>query len=135
MKKGYIVAFVVIGIFIAVFATTFGQASIYANFGKAHEMYKAGEDKEVHVIGALVKNTDGTLKDYVYDPLVDPNKCEFTLVDDSARVEHVVLTMSKPTDFEKSEKVVVIGSFQNEVFVANNVLLKCPSKYEDKTLK
>ncbi len=135
MKKGYIVAFVVIGIFIAVFATTFGQASIYANFNKAYEMYKAGEDKEVHVIGALVKNTDGTLKDYVYDPLVDPNKCEFTLVDDSARVEHVVLTMSKPTDFEKSEKVVVIGSFQNEVFVANNVLLKCPSKYEDKTLK
>ena len=135
MKKGYIVGLVVIAIFIAVFASTVDGASTYVTFDGAYELYKNKDDQEVHVIGALVKNEDGSLKDYVYDPLKNPNLCEFTLIDDSLRVEHIILTMSKPTDFEKSEKVVVIGNFQKDVFVAKNVLLKCPSKYEDKEIK
>jgi cytochrome c-type biogenesis protein CcmE len=135
MKKGYLIALVVIAIFVAVFVSTFGQASQYTTFDGAYELYKNNDDQEVHVIGELVKNEDGSLKDYFYDHVKDPNRCEFSLKDDSSRVERIILTMTKPTDFEKSEKVVVIGSFKDDVFVANNVLLKCPSKYEDKNLE
>lgn len=135
MKKGYLIALVVIAIFVAVFVSTFGQASQYTTFDGAYELYENNDDQEVHVIGELVKNADGSLKDYMYEPLKDPNRCEFSIKDDSSRVERIILTMTKPTDFEKSEKVVVIGSFKNGIFVANNVLLKCPSKYEDKNLE
>jgi cytochrome c-type biogenesis protein CcmE len=39
-----------------------------------------------------------------------------------------------PPDFLRSEKVVVIGRYQQDSFVASKILLKCPSKYEDETL-
>jgi cytochrome c-type biogenesis protein CcmE len=41
----------------------------------------------------------------------------------------VVYSNAKPQDFEKSEKVVVIGSMKNDEFIASSLLLKCPSKY------
>jgi cytochrome c-type biogenesis protein CcmE len=41
----------------------------------------------------------------------------------------VIYKSVKPQDFEKSEKVVVIGSMLNDEFVASSLLLKCPSKY------
>jgi cytochrome c-type biogenesis protein CcmE len=37
-----------------------------------------------------------------------------------------------PADFTKSEQVVIIGAYQNETFVADKILLKCPSKYQEK---
>lgn len=135
MKKGHIVGMVVIGIAIAILLTTFGQAGGYESFEDAHKMYKNGDHSEVHVVGTLVKNPDGSLKGYHYDPLIDPNRCEFVMADSLDRVEPVVLLQSKPTDFEKSEKVVVIGKFEENGFVATKVLLKCPSKYENTTIE
>ena len=36
---------------------------------------------------------------------------------------------SKPQDFEKSEQIVVIGKMEAGNFVASDILMKCPSKY------
>ncbi len=135
MKKGSIIAIGVIAIAIAILVSTFGQASSYESFDGAYKKYEAGEKSDVHVVGELVKNADGSLKGYVYDPLVDPNRCEFIVIDSLARVEPVVLLKSKPADFEKSEKVVLIGRFRESGFVASDVLLKCPSKYENEAIK
>lgn len=135
MKKSHIVGILVIAVAIAVLVSTFGQASTYTTFDGAQKLMEKEDDSEIHVVGSLIKNADGTLKNYVYDPLVDPNRCEFVMSDDSGRVESVVLLQSKPTDFEKSEKVVVIGRFSKSGFVASNVLLKCPSKYENETIE
>ena len=134
MKKSHIVGLVVIAIATAVLLATFGQASTYVTFSGAQKLAEKGDKGEIHVVGSLVKNIDGSLKNYVYDPLVDPNKCEFTIQDDSSRIEHVTLLQSKPTDFEKSEKVVVIGKYVGDEFTASKVLLKCPSKYENESI-
>jgi cytochrome c-type biogenesis protein CcmE len=40
-----------------------------------------------------------------------------------------------PPDFTRSEKVVVVGSYHNDLFVADKILLKCPSKYQENKLK
>ncbi len=52
-----------------------------------------------------------------------------------SRVEQVVLLKPKPQDIEKSEKIVVIGSYKNDVFVAKEILMKCPSKYNENKIE
>ena len=43
----------------------------------------------------------------------------------------VVLHKTKPQDFERSEQIVIIGKMEGEEFHANEILMKCPSKYND----
>jgi cytochrome c-type biogenesis protein CcmE len=43
----------------------------------------------------------------------------------------VVYKNSKPTDFEKSQRVVMKGSMVGETFECQEIILKCPSKYTD----
>ena len=40
-----------------------------------------------------------------------------------------------PPDLKQSEQVVVIGKYNGDIFYANQILLKCPSKYEEESLK
>ena len=37
----------------------------------------------------------------------------------------------KPQDFERSEQIVLIGKVQGDEFHASDILMKCPSKYND----
>jgi cytochrome c-type biogenesis protein CcmE len=37
----------------------------------------------------------------------------------------------KPANFEEAEQLVVQGRTQDGVFVADNILVKCPSKYNE----
>jgi cytochrome c-type biogenesis protein CcmE len=46
----------------------------------------------------------------------------------------VILNKPKPQDFEMSEQIVVTGELQNDAFMANEILMKCPSKYKDEEL-
>ena len=39
-----------------------------------------------------------------------------------------------PPDFTRSENVVVVGGYQDDNFVANKILLKCPSKYQEQSV-
>jgi cytochrome c-type biogenesis protein CcmE len=36
---------------------------------------------------------------------------------------------TKPQDFEKAERIVVVGKMKGDDFIASQVLMKCPSKY------
>jgi cytochrome c-type biogenesis protein CcmE len=59
------------------------------------------------------------------------------LVDENQE-EHEVVCYNPPAsmqDFTKSEKVVVIGRVINNQFVASEILMKCPSKYEENKLQ
>ena len=66
-----------------------------------------------------------------YNPAVNANLLTFTLVDDAGREQQVVYNEPKPQDMDKSEKVVVVGRMEGDVFRCDQVLLKCPSKYKD----
>lgn len=66
-----------------------------------------------------------------YDAIKNPNYLSFYAVDSLGGRTKVVYHSSKPTDLEKSERVVLKGKMQGEVFECKDILLKCPSKYKD----
>ena len=49
--------------------------------------------------------------------------------------EDVFFGEPMPPDFLMSEQIVVIGSYNNNRFIADEILLKCPSKYTEENIK
>lgn len=135
MKISYIIALIVIAVGVGVIISTTGNTSEYVDFGKAIEMEKDGDDSEVHVVGKLPKSASGEIQGMMYNPLLDANYFEFLLIDNNQKPMKVVFLQPKPQDFDKSEQVVVIGKMNKGVFLAEKILMKCPSKYEDKEIK
>lgn len=122
MKKLHIIGIIVIAVAIGVIFVSLKNTSTYADFTEAI----ANPDKEFHVVGKLDKN-----QPQVYDPRVNADEFQFTLVDNKGIAKPVVLHKSKPQDFEKSEQIVLIGKMHGTEFHANDILMKCPSKYND----
>ncbi len=55
---------------------------------------------------------------------------EFGLVDDSGQVMPVRYDGVKPGNFEEATQIVAVGSFRQGAFHADQLLVKCPSKYQ-----
>jgi cytochrome c-type biogenesis protein CcmE len=53
------------------------------------------------------------------------------MIDEAGEEKKVVYRAPEPADFERSEKIVIIGNINGEVFEADKILLKCPSKYNE----
>jgi len=122
MKKSHIIALVLIAVAIAAIMSTLSDASTYASFSVAGE----NPNKTYHVVGKLNKE-----KPLEYNPRENANLFTFFLVDNDGKETKVVLDKSKPQDFEKSEQIVVIGKMEGNSFHASDVLMKCPSKYNN----
>ena len=135
MKPIHIVALVVIAVVIAIVVSSIGSTSQYVDFAMAKEIAQDNPNEKIHIVGELKKDQQGNVIGMEYDPLVNPNLTRFILIDDKGSEEEVILMEPKPADIEKSEKVVVIGGFSGSQFVVDKVILKCPSKYEEKELK
>lgn len=54
----------------------------------------------------------------------------FALKDDKNEVMEVVYKGVKPVNFEMATNVVAIGSYHDGRFAADQLLVKCPSKYQ-----
>ena len=54
----------------------------------------------------------------------------FALKDDKNEVMDVVYKGVKPANFEQATSVVAIGTFKDGRFEADQLLVKCPSKYQ-----
>lgn len=128
MKKSYIFALVIIGIAITIIISTAGDASSYVTFNQARSMAESGNDEHIHVVGKLKKNAQGEIVGLKQGP--QKLSCSFILVDQSNEEQKVYYNEPMPSDLKRSEKVVVIGSYQKDTFVADKILLKCPSKYK-----
>jgi cytochrome c-type biogenesis protein CcmE len=122
MKKTHLIALVIIAVAIAAIMSTLADASTYASFSEAGNNPK----KVYHIVGKLNKE-----KPLVYNPQENANLFTFFLVDNNGMESKVVLEKSKPQDFEKSEQIVVIGKMEGGSFHASEVLMKCPSKYNN----
>lgn len=134
MKLPHLIGLIVIAVAIGIIISTAGNASTYVNFDQAEAMLKEGDNDAVHVVGKLKKENGVPV--WMYNPVADPNHFEFVLVDSTNRECNVVYKKAMPQDFEKSEQVVVVGTMKgNNVFLADEILMKCPSKYEDNKLK
>ena len=112
------IAFIVV--FGAMVVTSFGQqVAGYENFAEATE-----NARRAHVVGEWLKTRPAG-----YDP--SSNEFSFWMRDEIGRVHQVVYANPKPANFEDAERVVVDGQMEGEVFVAEHILVKCPSKYND----
>lgn len=122
MKKTHIIAIVIIAISIGVIVSSLTNASTYGNLSEAFK----NPEKKIQVVGYYNKE-----KGLVYDPEVDPNMMSFYMVDKAGQECKVVLNQSKPQDFERSEEIVLKGKAVGDEFHATDMLMKCPSKYND----
>ncbi len=67
----------------------------------------------------------------MYDAIKDPNYLSFHAIDSLGNSAKVIYHNAKPAELELSERVVLKGKMQGNVFECDNILLKCPSKYKD----
>jgi cytochrome c-type biogenesis protein CcmE len=135
IKPLHLGGLLVIAVAIAVIVSTSGDASSYVCFAEAVEMSEDGESAKVHVVGQLPKSPAGEIEGMFYDPQVDPNLFRFILVDEKKEKKEVLYFNPKPADFERSEKIVVVGGMKEGKFIADKILMKCPSKYQEGELK
>ena len=122
IKREYIIAVLLILVGVFVFLNASKDVSTYANF---HEAY----GNRVKVVGTLSKD-----KPMKYDPEKNPNEFSFFMKDSKNVEKTVLLLQPKPQDFELSEQIVVTGKMKNDVFEADEILMKCPSKYKDEEI-
>lgn len=106
--------------FVALLFFSFGeQVQGYSNFADA-----GSSGNETHVVGTWVKDHH-----FQYDR--ERNVFSFHMADEDGNVRQVQYLNPKPANFEDAEQVVVEGHMVGEVFVAQEILVKCPSKYNE----
>ncbi|MBA9076603.1 MULTISPECIES: cytochrome c maturation protein CcmE [Rufibacter] len=135
MKRIHIIGILVIAVAIAIIMSTASDASVYVPFNEAKARAQEGDNTKVHVVGRLKKDAKGHIVGMKYDPVLDPNYFSFVLVDTNRVEQQVVYYSPKPQDFDRSEQVVITGNMQGATFVADKILLKCPSKYTENEVK
>ncbi len=126
MKKSHIILLLLIAVCIGVFASKLGNVSSYSSYEDA--MGKEGTT--VQLIGTLARSHPVN-----YDPIKDPNSFSFHLTDRDGKEIEVVCFDDMPRDFEKSDQIVLTGAMKGETFYADDMLVKCPSKYEENEIK
>lgn len=122
MKKTHIIVLVGIAALIVGLLAYSVDFSTYDTIQSA----KQKQGKFVHLIAKL-----DVSQPIEYDPVKNPNYLSFIAVDSLGATTKVVYRNSKPTDLEKSERIVMKGKMQQDHFECKDILLKCPSKYKD----
>lgn len=120
MKRTHIIALIFIVIAIGAIISTVYNADTYASFEEARKH----PGREFHIIGELIREKPIEEK-IVSNTLM----MTFHMTDNNGGESQVTYFGAKPQDFEKSDQVVLVGSFEEDLFVASSILLKCPSKY------
>jgi len=115
---------IILAVFVIIAAMWFGYSSFvetnveYSNFSAAESVHK-----KVQVKGTWVQD-----RETKFDP--DRSVFSFYMVDENGQLEHVVYDGAKPNNFEIADAIVVKGKFHDGSFYAEDILTKCPSKYE-----
>ena len=123
MKRTHIIILVAIAaLIVTLIIFSAGDFSTYDTINSAKE--KPG--KYVHLIAKLDKT-----QPIEYDPVNNPNYLSFYAIDSLGGRTKVVFHNSKPTDLEKSERIVMKGSMKGDHFECKEVQSKCPSKYKE----
>ena len=127
MKKTHVVILVAIAAGIMILLFFLGDLSTYETLASARQ--KKG--KTVTVITQLDKSVPVPIE---YDALKNPNLTKFHVVDSLGNKAQVMYYFEKPMDMEKSDRIVLKGKMNGDVFEISRkdgILIKCPSKYKD----
>jgi cytochrome c-type biogenesis protein CcmE len=132
MKKTHIVGLVLIAVAIGIILTTTADVSTYVGFDEAEKIALNDPNQKVHVVGKLKRDAQGKIMGLNFNAVIDANRLEFLVEDSLGRENQVVYAAPKPQDFEKSEKIVLVGNMKaDKIFYCDKILLKCPSKYQE----
>ena len=123
MKRIHIITLVMIAVAIAYMLVTMSKdLTTYDTIASARQK----QGKYIHLIAKLDRS-----KDIQYNPITDPNYLAFYAVDSLGGQTKVVYHSTKPPELEMSERIVLKGKMNGDVFECKEILLKCPSKYKD----
>lgn len=123
MKRTHIIFLIgIAALIVALIVFSAGDFSTYETISSA----KNKPGKYVNLIAKVDKT-----EPIEYDAVNNPNYLSFYAVDSLGGKTKVIFHNSKPTDLEKSERIVMKGKMQADHFECNDILLKCPSKYKD----
>ncbi len=121
MKLKYIIGLAVILVFVVFAGVNFRQTlTPYVSIDKAK-----AKGTTVQIKGPRVVDSEH------FDPAT--RTFNFQLADEHGQPFTVVYNGVKPSNFEQASHIVAKGRFQNGTFHANELLIKCPSKYESET--
>jgi cytochrome c-type biogenesis protein CcmE len=115
---------IILAVVVIIGALVFGAMSFvetnveYADFKEAESSHR-----KVQVKGTWVQD-----RETKFD--AGSSKFIFYMADDLGKVQQVVFDGAKPNNFEIADAIVVKGRYHDGTFYADDILTKCPSKYE-----
>jgi cytochrome c-type biogenesis protein CcmE len=119
MNAKLVIAILLVVASIGLGVTTFRKTlTPYTSFSEAR---RSGTSVQVN---GVLQNPAGVQYDATRAQLA------FALKDDKNEVMNVVYKGVKPVNFEQATNVVAIGTYEDGVFRADQLLVKCPSKYQ-----
>lgn len=119
MKPKLILGIIAIIAFTSLLMLNFSESiSTYTDFETASEM------KSAHVPGTWDNSQ-------AYGFSKETMQFSFYMKDEAGEVRRVVYPRPKPNNFEEADRLVVIGEMRDDVFYASEMLMKCPSKYNN----
>jgi cytochrome c-type biogenesis protein CcmE len=122
MKTKYVIGTIIIIAFIIFAGLTLRKSlTPYVSLADAKKTQST-----VQVKGVRVNNGHFDMEEETFN---------FKMADDKGEEFNVVYKGVKPSNFEQATEVVAIGRFQNGTFQAEQLLVKCPSKYEAQGVK
>ena len=123
MKYRNIILFIVglVLLIVAIFSLSDDILSPYVPFKEA----KSSPEKYVQIIGRLDKSVPVVHREGEYT---------FTVIDKDGIKMSIKHRGTKPQNFEHTDQVVMLGKYKSgdDLFEADKVLVKCPSKYRRK---
>ena len=118
MNVKYIIGAVIIVGF-AVYAVSSFKSSI-TPYVSIEEAIESGNT--VQVKGQRVDNGNFDVQDNLF---------KFTLQDNNGKKMEVIYDGAKPGNFDQATEIVCVGQYKDGKFHAKNILVKCPSKYQE----
>ena len=122
MKNYYIIAGVVVAALIALGASSF-MSSMTPYVTRFAGVRASAADK-VQVPGDVIKSRT------TYDR--EKGELVFYMKDPAGEEMKVVYSGVRPANFDQADRVVAIGKYRGGAFRAEQLLVKCPSKYQSR---
>ena len=130
MKPLHIALIVIAGLGVAAVTALYGNTTKYVSFPEADELAKENPGRDYHIVCSLNKT-----KAIEYNAERDANKLVFYAIDSLGNEKKIIHDHPKPQDMERSEKIMLVGHSEGDYFMATEISMKCPSKYEDAPVK
>jgi cytochrome c-type biogenesis protein CcmE len=112
----------IVGIAVIVLALLFGATAFQSSLTPYIPVAEAKTAKGLVQVSGLV---DGNKSSYD-----SSGNLVFVLADDKGNKLPVVYKHVKPANFDQAIGIVAVGHYRNDAFEADQLLVKCPSKYE-----